>query len=124
MLGYQLGKQNTLLLRRIVLTGLALWMPVFILLLTGITPEDGILPIVGTNLWGGLLLTMLLTVIGIVASFPIGVLLALGRRSSLPMVRWFCVAYIEIIRGVPLITILFMAQLMLPLFLPSHCRAG
>lgn len=120
VLGYQMGKRNTPLLRRIVLIGLTLWMPVFILLLTGITSENGILPRIGTNLWGGLLLTMLLTIIGIVASFPIGVLLALGRRSSLPIVRWFCIAYIEIIRGVPLITILFMAQLMLPLFLPPN----
>jgi general L-amino acid transport system permease protein len=57
--------------------------------------------------------------VGIVFSFPIGVLLALGRQSELPIVRWFCVGFIEIVRGVPLITILFMAQLMLPLFLPS-----
>lgn len=120
VLGYQMGKRNTPHLRRIVLIGLTLWMPIFILLLTGITSENGILPRIGTNLWGGLLLTMLLTIIGIVASFPIGVLLALGRRSSLPIVRWFCIAYIEIIRGVPLITVLFMAQLMLPLFLPPN----
>ncbi|HRQ33253.1 MAG TPA: amino acid ABC transporter permease, partial [Anaerolineales bacterium] len=71
------------------------------------------------NLWGGLLLTFLLTVVGILFSFPIGVLLALGRRSELPAVRWFSVGYIELVRGVPLITILFMAQLMLPLFLPE-----
>lgn len=120
VLGYQMGKGKSPLLRRIVLVGLALWMPVFILLLTGITSENGFLPRIGTNLWGGLLLTMLLTIIGIVASFPIGVLLALGRRSRLPIVRWFCIAYIEIIRGVPLITVLFMAQLMLPLFLPPN----
>lgn len=118
--GYQMGRNAIPVLRRIILVGLGLWMPIFILLLTGIGPEGGFLPQVGTNLWGGLLLTMLLTVIGIVASFPIGVLLALGRRSQLPVVRGFCVAYIEIVRGVPLITILFMAQLMLPLFLPSN----
>jgi general L-amino acid transport system permease protein len=72
-----------------------------------------------TNLWGGLLLTFLLTVVAILFSFPIGVLLALGRRSELPIIRWFSVGYIELVRGVPLITILFMAQLMLPLFLPD-----
>ncbi len=75
------------------------------------------LPIVTTNLWGGLLLTILLTIVGIVFSFPLGVMLALGRRSQLPIVRWFSIGYIELVRGVPLITILFMAQLMLPLFL-------
>jgi general L-amino acid transport system permease protein len=74
---------------------------------------------VPTNLWGGLLLTFLLTVVGILFSFPLGVLLALGRRSELPIIRWVCVAYIELVRGMPLITILFMAQLMLPLFLPE-----
>jgi len=74
---------------------------------------------VRTNLWGGLLLTFLLTVVGIMFSFPIGVLLALGRRSELPIIRWFSVGYIELVRGVPLISILFMMSLMLPLFLPD-----
>jgi general L-amino acid transport system permease protein len=64
----------------------------------------------------------MLTVVGIVASFPLGVLLALGRRSSLPVVKGFCITYIEIIRGVPLITVLFMALIMLPLFLPTGVR--
>ncbi len=74
---------------------------------------------VPSNLFGGLLLTSLLTVIGISLSFPIGVLLALGRRSNLPVIKYFCIAYIEIIRGVPLISILFMAAVVLPLFLPA-----
>jgi general L-amino acid transport system permease protein len=65
-----------------------------------------------------MLLTLLLSIVSIVASFPIGVLLALGRRSSLPVVKTFSVLFIEVVRGVPLITILFMAQVMLPLFLP------
>jgi len=69
--------------------------------------------------YGGLLLTVLLTVVGIAFSFPIGVLLALGRRSNLPVIKWFSIAYIEIIRGVPLITLLFMAMIVLPLFLPQ-----
>jgi general L-amino acid transport system permease protein len=64
-----------------------------------------------------LLLTMVLSLTAIVASFPLGVLLALGRRSDLPVVKGFCIAYIELIRGVPLVTVLFMAQLMLPLFI-------
>jgi general L-amino acid transport system permease protein len=68
--------------------------------------------------YGGLLLTILLAVVGITFSFPLGLALALGRRSSLPVVKYFCIAYIEMIRGVPLISILFMAMIVLPLFLP------
>ena len=74
---------------------------------------------VETRLWSGLPLTLILAVIGMVLGFPLGVLLALGRRSNLPAVRAICVGYIELVRGVPLITVLFMASLMLPLFLPS-----
>ncbi|AFZ25154.1 neutral amino acid ABC transporter membrane protein [Cylindrospermum stagnale PCC 7417] len=77
---------------------------------------------VSTNLWNGLLLTLLMAAVSIVLSFPIGVLLALGRTSNLPVVRWFSILYIEIIRGVPLIGILFLAQVMLPLFLPTEIR--
>jgi|HigsolmetaAR202D_1030399.scaffolds.fasta_scaffold00193_10 amine acid ABC transporter, permease protein, 3-TM region, His/Glu/Gln/Arg/opine family len=80
------------------------------------------LPLVTTNLWGGLLLTIILAVVGIIASFPIGVLLALGRQSKLPIIKWCCTLYIELVRGVPLISVLFMAVLMLPLFLPSNIR--
>ncbi len=77
---------------------------------------------VSTNLWNGLLLTLFMAAVSIVLSFPIGVLLALGRTSNLPVVRWFSIFYIEIIRGVPLIGILFLAQVMLPLFLPTDLR--
>jgi general L-amino acid transport system permease protein len=73
---------------------------------------------VGREQWGGLLLTLFLAVGGIVLSFPLGVLLALGRRSSFPAVRLVCTLYIELIRGVPLITILFMGAFMLGFFLP------
>jgi general L-amino acid transport system permease protein len=69
--------------------------------------------------WGGLILTLLLTTFGIAAAFPLGILLALGRRSDMPVIRGLCVGYIELIRGVPLISLLFMASVMLPLFLPS-----
>ncbi|HEX2110904.1 MAG TPA: amino acid ABC transporter permease [Gaiellaceae bacterium] len=69
--------------------------------------------------WGGLLLTVFLAVGGIALSFPLGVLLALGRRSTLPVVRWVCIVYIELIRGVPLITVLFMAAFALGFFLPA-----
>jgi len=77
---------------------------------------------VSSDLWNGLLLTLIMAAISIVLSFPIGVLLALGRTSSLPVWRWFCILYIEIIRGLPLIGILFLAQVMLPLFLPPGWR--
>jgi general L-amino acid transport system permease protein len=70
----------------------------------------------------GLLLTLLTAVVSIVLSFPFGVLLALGRRSELPVVRWFSITYIEVIRGLPLITILFAVSLLLPLVLPSGVR--
>lgn len=73
-----------------------------------------------TSVWMGLLLTVLTAVISIVLSFPIGILLALGRQSSLPVVRWLSILYIEVIRGLPLIGILFLAQVMLPLFLPPQ----
>jgi len=75
---------------------------------------------VSTNDWGGLVLTLFLAVISIILSFPIGVLLALGRQSSLPVVKLLSTLYIEIIRGLPLIGILFLGQVMLQLFLPPE----
>jgi general L-amino acid transport system permease protein len=75
---------------------------------------------VPTNLWGGVLVTIVVATVGIVASLPIGILLALGRRSDLPAVRWFAIGSIEFVRGVPLITVLFMASVMLPLFVPQQ----
>jgi general L-amino acid transport system permease protein len=80
------------------------------------------LPVVKTNLWNGLLLTLLLASVSIFLAFPLGVLLALGRKSELPILRGFATAYIEIMRGLPLIGILFMAQVMLPLVLPGEWR--
>ena len=74
---------------------------------------------VETSQWGGLLVTLVVAVTGIVASLPIGILLALGRRSKMPVVRMFSIIFIEIWRGVPLITVLFMSSVMLPLFLPA-----
>lgn len=78
--------------------------------------------IVEPSLWNGLLLTFLIAVLSIALSFPLGVLLALGRQSSMPVVKWCCIIYIEVIRGLPLIGILFMAQVMLPLVLPTGMR--
>lgn len=107
--------------RRWVIAGWLLSFPLTLFLLRGMG-GNSILPPVGTNLWGGLLLTFLLAIVSIVASFPLGVLLALGRRSTLPVIRVFSTLYIELVRGVPLVTVLFMAQIMLPLFLPEDIR--
>jgi len=81
--------------------------------------DHGGFPIVDTRLWGGLLVTLVVSVTGIVASMPVGIALALGRRSTIPLIRVFSVAFIEFWRGVPLITVLFFATYMLPLFVPA-----
>jgi general L-amino acid transport system permease protein len=91
----------------LVVVGVLMWGGVF-----GLT-------YVGTESWSGLPLTLILAVIGMVFAFPFAILLALGRRSRLPAVRVVSVCYIELVRGVPLITVLFMASVMLPLFLPT-----
>ncbi len=78
------------------------------------------LTVVPTSSWGGILVTVVVATIGMVFSLPLGVLLALGRRSELPVVKWASVAFIEFVRGVPLITVLFMASVMLPLFVPER----
>ncbi|MCV0426515.1 MAG: amino acid ABC transporter permease [Roseibium sp.] len=78
-----------------------------------------ILPIVETAVWGGLLVTLVIAVTGIVASLPLGIALALGRRSKMPIIKLVSIIFIEFWRGVPLITVLFMSSVMLPLFLPE-----
>jgi general L-amino acid transport system permease protein len=114
-----LGRSGGKRIQRTVINLWILYSPLLILIVRGLTSTEGWFPVVPSNLWGGLLLTFLLTVSGILFSFPLGVLLALGRRSRLPIIRWVCIGYIELVRGVPLVTILFMAQIMLPLFLPA-----
>jgi general L-amino acid transport system permease protein len=84
------------------------------ILLTG---KLGLRP-VRTSEWGGLMLTLVVAIVGITGSLPLGILLALGRRSKMPIVRYFCIGFIEILRGVPMVSVLFMANVMLPLFLP------
>jgi general L-amino acid transport system permease protein len=117
--GYWLGARGGVASRWLV-AGWILSGPLTFVLLGGVgLPLLGDSPAVDSNLWGGLMLTMLLAVVGIALSFPVGVLLALGRRSKLPVIRYFSIGYIELIRGVPLITLLFMGMTMLPLFLPS-----
>jgi general L-amino acid transport system permease protein len=93
----------------------------FGLSIIGILMWGGVLglPYVENERWGGLILTLLLSSFGVAAAFPLSILLALGRRSDLPVIRALSVGYIELIRGVPLISLLFMASVMLPLFLPS-----
>ncbi len=76
------------------------------------------LPYVETSLWGGLLVTLVISYVGIVVSLPLGIVLALGRRSKMPIIKLICVIFIEAVRGVPLVTVLFMASFMLPLFVP------
>ncbi|MEI7872228.1 MAG: amino acid ABC transporter permease [Alphaproteobacteria bacterium] len=94
-----------------------------VLRITGILPawSLAIAPFsyVETSLWGGIPVTIILATYGLAFAFPYGVLLALGRRSNLPLIKGLCVGFIELIRGVPLISLLIMASVMLPLFLPS-----
>ena len=104
-----------------ILIGWALATVIFVILLTGIG-GSALIPSVATTFWGGLLVTFLLSAGGILLSFPIGVALALGRRSSLPVVKGFSIVFIEMVRGVPLITILFMFSIILALFLPQDSR--
>ncbi len=99
---------------------LLFWMTVPViawLLLHGAAPLQ--LVTVETDIWGGLLLTLVLTVVGLAVGFPLGVVMALGRQSEMPIIRALSISYIELMRGVPLITVLFMASVMLPLFFPS-----
>jgi general L-amino acid transport system permease protein len=111
-------------MRRWLVFGWLLSFPLLGFLMRGFGRENPFLPQVPTDLWSGLLLTLVLAIVGIVASFPLGVVLALGRRSELPAVKILCTVYIETIRGIPLISVLFMSQLMLPLFLPPQVRFG
>jgi general L-amino acid transport system permease protein len=97
----------------------AMWvlvMAAFFALMGGGVP--GLAP-VRTELWGGLPLTVMLTTLSIFMAFPLAILVALGRRSSLPAISAACVAYVELVRGVPLISVLFMASFMFPLFMPA-----
>jgi len=105
--------------KRLEIAAWLLSFPISLVLLNGL---GGILPVIERRTTWGFLLNLIGAVVGIGLSFPIGVLLALGRRSELPAIRWVCTAYIEIIRGVPLISLLFMASIMLQLLLPANVR--
>lgn len=119
---YGLGRTFSRFLRRPVVAAWLIYLPVTVLLVSGWSKAGGPVPLVPTNAWGGLLLSTLIAMIGFVLSFPIGVALAIGRRSRYPLIRAFCVVYIELVRAVPLITVFFMAQTMLPLFLPQNIK--
>lgn len=99
---------------RWIVIGWILSFPITMIVLRGFG-ENAVL----TSNWGGLLLTLILAIVGIFASFPLGVFLALCRQSKLPAVRWISTAYIETVRGVPLITILFMGSVLIPIFMPE-----
>lgn len=131
---YPYDEQWRPLLATIVLIGIIVcsgirrfWNPSLILLWVGGLTVVGILmwggvfglSYVENDRWGGLPLTLILATFGIAVAFPFGLLLALGRRSNMPAVKAVCVIYIELIRGVPLISLLFMSSVMLPLFLPE-----
>jgi general L-amino acid transport system permease protein len=119
--GYALARRTRLGQARNTIIAWLISLPVILFLLHGAEWLER-LPAVRTSLWGGLMINLLLAAIGIAASFPLGVLLALGRRSALPVVKTFSTLFIELVRGVPLITILFMASVTLPLFLPGDIR--
>lgn len=124
VIGYFVGLRAPIPSRWLMLAWLASLLFTAIVLRGGIVlPRLGIewsfAPLVDPGLYGGLMLTMVLAVVGITLSFPLGVMLALGRRSTMPVIKYFSITYIEVVRGVPLITILFLAMAMLPLFLPN-----
>ena len=114
-LGYLLGRVRPGVLRALPWAW-ALSLPFGFFLLYGVVPGSGLLRIAPAREWGGFMLTLILFS-AIVPSFPLGIALALGRRSRLPAIKLFCIGFIEVVRGAPLIMWLFMASLLLPLFL-------
>ena len=116
-LGYLAGRYFNPTPKHVVFGWIASFV-VIVILLRGFG-DVPVLPHVPTGMWGGLILTFILAVVGIVASLPIGIALAMGRRSNLPVVKVFSVLFIEVVRGVPLVTLLFMTLVILPLLLPE-----
>lgn len=120
-LGFIIGRLDRIKSRHVVIGWFVIAILIPLVLLPGFANNEFI-PKVPTTQWGGLLVTFLLAIGGIVLSFPIGVLLALGRQSTLPVVKGFSTVFIETIRGVPLVTILFMFSLILAVFMPAESR--
>ncbi len=120
LVGYALGRITPKQRSQWAVYAFLAYLLAMLLLLRGLQEGHPTLPMVPTRLWGGLLLSLLLAFFGIVFSFPLGVLLALGRTAErMPAIQTISVLYIEFIRGVPLISLLFMSQVMLQLFLPE-----
>ena len=117
LLGWAIARYTGMSGRAIVIYGVAAFL-VSLLLMRGLPGIPGLQP-VSVVYWGGLTLNLLLAIAGISLSFPIGIALALGRRSNLPVVKLLCVVFIEVFRGVPLITLLFMSQVLVPLAFPE-----
>ena len=120
LVGYLLGSKTRI--QDIYIIAGFLVVPIIGIVILAGFENSTVLPSVPTTLWGGLLVTILLAAGGIVLSFPLGIALAFGRRSSLPVVSAFSTVFIEVIRGVPLVTILFMFSIILALFLPVESR--
>ena len=119
LVGFALGRYTRLgTARWIAVLGFSFFL-VTLVLLRGLPAVPGLQPVLVTS-WGGLMLNLLLAVAGIVTSLPLGIVLALGRRSRLPVVKLLCVGFIEVFRGVPLITLLFMSQVLVPLAFPEN----
>ena len=132
LVGYALGNfakqsrnpSSKKLVSRVTIAGWVVFFPLSWMLLSGFEDSSAIhpflqMPKVAQSVWGGLILTIVLTFVSLTIAFPIGILLALGRRSKLPIISIFCVLFIEVVRGVPLITILFMAKFIVPYFAKS-----
>ena len=117
LVGWAIARFTGMTGRGIVIYGVAAFI-VTLVLLRGIPGVPGLQP-VSVIYWGGITLNLLLAIVGIVLSLPIGIALALGRRSNLPVVKLLCVVFIEVFRGVPLITLLFMSQVLVPLAFPE-----
>ena len=120
--GWAIARYTGMSARTIAFCAVAAFI-ITLVLFRGVSGVPGLQP-VSTLHWGGLMLNLLLAVAGIVVSFPIGIALALGRRSNLPVVKLLCVVFIEVFRGVPLITLLFMSQVLVPLAFPEDFQTN
>ncbi len=118
LLGWAIARYTGMTVKGIAICAVAAFV-ITLILLRGLPGVPGLQP-VPVNHWGGLTLNLVLAVAGIVLSLPIGIALALGRRSNLPLVKMLCVVFIEVFRGVPLITLLFMSQVLVPLAFPEN----
>ncbi len=121
VLGYLLGRARPRVMRYLTWAWVV-WLFGGLLLLYGFVPGSGLLRVVPSRDWGGFLLTLVLFT-GIVPSFPIGIALALGRASKMPAIKYFCIGFIEVVRGAPLIMWLFIASLLLPLILDMDANS-